>query len=154
MAVPLFLRKCRPMSSPTAATPNATVPSWVVLKFGGTSVSTRARWDKIAAIAHAWRERGRHVLIVVSALSGITDQLKALADAGDDAGRAALRDAIVARHRSMFAELGLGDHAPLHYWLERLAALVANRRAEAHALAWQAELLALGELMSSTLGGS
>jgi diaminopimelate decarboxylase/aspartate kinase len=149
-----FLRKSRPMSSPTAATPNATAPSWVVLKFGGTSVSTRARWDKIAAIAHAWRERGRHVLIVVSALSGITDQLKALADAGDDAGRAALRDAIVARHRSMFAELGLGDHAPLHYWLERLAALVANRRAEAHALAWQAELLALGELMSSTLGVS
>jgi len=42
--------------------------SWLVLKFGGTSVSTRARWDKIAAIAKAWREQGKHVLIVVSAL--------------------------------------------------------------------------------------
>ena len=87
--------------------PTASIPAhaaWVVLKFGGTSVSTRARWDKIAAIAHAWREQGKHVLIVVSALSGITDKLKALCDAQADAGRrATIRDEIVARHQAMFA---------------------------------------------------
>jgi len=137
---------------PTAPSPNSQ-PAWIVLKFGGTSVSTRARWDKIAAIARAWREQGRHVLIVVSALSGITDKLKALADAHTDAARrAALRDEIVARHQAMFAELGLLDHAPLHYWLERLDALVANVRADAAGLPWQAEVLALGEQLSSTLG--
>jgi len=92
------------------------------------------------------------VLIVVSALSGITDQLKAITAAADVAQRDALRDGIVARHQAMFAELGLNDHAPIHYWFERLDALVANVRAEAAALAWQAEVLALGELMSSTLG--
>ena len=136
-------------TGPTAAV-NA---SWVVLKFGGTSVSTRARWDKIAAIAHAWREQGKHVLIVVSALSGITDKLKALCDAQADAGRrAAIRDEIFARHQAMFAELELSDHAPLHYWLERLDALVANVRADAGGLPWQAEVLALGEQLSSTLG--
>jgi len=136
-------------TGPTAAV-NA---SWVVLKFGGTSVSTRARWDKIAAIAHAWREQGKHVLIVVSALSGITDKLKVLCDAQADAGRrAAIRDEIVARHQAMFAELELSDHAPLHYWLERLDALVANVRADAGGLPWQAEVLALGEQLSSTLG--
>jgi diaminopimelate decarboxylase/aspartate kinase len=123
-----------------------------VLKFGGTSVSTRARWDTIAAIAQGWRARGRHVLIVVSALSGITDKLKAITAATDTAQRQALRDEIVARHQAMFAELSLSDHAPLHYWLERLDALVANVRADAAALPWQAEVLALGELMSSTLG--
>jgi diaminopimelate decarboxylase/aspartate kinase len=131
----------------------ASTAPWVVLKFGGTSVSTRARWDRIAAIARAWRERGRRVLIVVSALSGITDQLKAICEAhADGARRAARRDAIVARHRAMFAELGLRDHAPLAYWLERLDALVANVRAEAATLPWQADVLALGELLSSTLG--
>ncbi len=134
------------MSSPLAA-------PWVVLKFGGTSVSTRERWEKIAAIAKRWRGQGRCVLIVVSALSGITDQLKALGEAQTDAvRRAVIRDAIGARHRSLFDELGLHDRAQMQYWLERLDALVANVRADAGGLAWQAEVLALGEQLSSTLG--
>ncbi len=126
---------------------------WIVLKFGGTSVSTRERWNKIAAIAHGWRERGKSVLIVVSALSGITDKLKVLGDASADAAkRQLLRDEIRVRHEAMFAELELADRAPLQYWLERLDALVANVRADAGGLAWQAEVLALGEQLSSTLG--
>jgi bifunctional diaminopimelate decarboxylase / aspartate kinase len=140
------------MTSPSAAPSTDPHASWVVLKFGGTSVSKRERWDNIAAIAQRWREQGRHVLIVVSALSGITDKLKALAEAADAAARRQVRDTIVERHRAMAAELGLTDHAPIHYWLERLDALVANPRAEAHGLPWQAEVLALGELLSSTLG--
>ncbi|HZP66514.1 MAG TPA: bifunctional aspartate kinase/diaminopimelate decarboxylase [Rudaea sp.] len=142
------------MSTSTAASqPVPATSAWIVLKFGGTSVSTRARWDKIAAIAQGHRTRGKHVLVVVSALSGITDKLKAITEAHADAARrAAVRDEIVERHRAMFAELGLSDHAPIHYWLERLDALVANPRADAAALPWQAEVLALGEQMSSTLG--
>jgi len=139
--------------SPSAAPVRSAPASWIVLKFGGTSVSTRARWDKIAAIAKSWRERGKHVLVVVSALSGITDKLKAICDAhADPTRRTAIRDEIVARHQAMFAELGLNDHGPIRYWLERLDALVANVRAEASGLPWQAEVLALGEQMSSTLG--
>jgi diaminopimelate decarboxylase/aspartate kinase len=126
---------------------------WVVLKFGGTSVSTRSRWDTIAALARAWQERGRRVLIVVSALSGITDQLKAICDAHrDPARRLAVGRAIAVQHRAMFAELALRDPAPLAYWLERLEALVADVRADAATLSWQADVLALGELLSSTLG--
>ncbi|HSN01646.1 MAG TPA: bifunctional aspartate kinase/diaminopimelate decarboxylase [Rudaea sp.] len=139
----------------TAATESAPDPhaSWIVLKFGGTSVSTRARWDKIATIARGWRECGQNVLIVVSALSGITDMLKAIGEAqGDTQRRGSIRDEIRARHEAMFAELDLADRAPLKYWLERLDALVANVRADAGGLPWQAEVLALGELMASTLG--
>ncbi|MGH8042341.1 MAG: bifunctional aspartate kinase/diaminopimelate decarboxylase [Rudaea sp.] len=134
------------MSSPPA------VP-WVVLKFGGTSVSTREHWEKIAAVAKRWRGQGRCVLIVVSALSGITDQLKALGEAQADATlRATIRDAIAARHRDLFDAFELHDRAPLQYWLERLDALAANVRADAGGLPWQAEVLALGEQLSSTLG--
>ncbi len=75
------------MSSQTDAPQRAPSAPWVVLKFGGTSVSTRLRWDKIAAIAQRWRAQGRHVLIVVSALSGITDKLKAISDPAADAPR-------------------------------------------------------------------
>ena len=107
-------------------------------------MSTRARWDRIAAIAQHWRAQGRHVLIVVSALSGITDKLKAITEGADATQRGMLRDEILARHQAMFAELDLRDHAPLRYWLERLDALIANVRADAAALPWQAEILALG----------
>jgi diaminopimelate decarboxylase/aspartate kinase len=126
--------------------------AWIVLKFGGTSVSARARWQKIAAIAQQWRDCGKRVVIVVSALSGVTDKLKAIAEADNPATRERVRDEIHARHRQMFDELGLVDHAPMRYWLERLDSLVANTRADAAGLPWQAEVLSLGELMSSTLG--
>ncbi|MEP6483075.1 MAG: bifunctional aspartate kinase/diaminopimelate decarboxylase [Rudaea sp.] len=132
--------------------PRERTPTWIVLKFGGTSVSSLARWQKIAAIAQQWRARGKHVVIVVSALSGITDKLRGITEAGDATRRESLRDGILARHRALFAELGLTDHAPMRYWLERLDALVANPRADAAALPWQADVLALGELLSSTLG--
>ena len=53
-------------------------PGWVVLKFGGTSVSSRSVWQKIAAIAADRLSEVSQVLIVHSALSKVTDQLEAL----------------------------------------------------------------------------
>ena len=126
---------------------------WIVVKFGGTSVSTRPRWDTICRIARDWHAQGKRVLIVVSALSGITDKLKTIAEArGDRARREAVCAEILDRHEAMFAELGLSDRATLQYWLDRLAALSRDSRAENAELPWQAEVLALGEQLSSTLG--
>lgn len=126
---------------------------WIVVKFGGTSVSTRPRWDTICRIARDWHAQGKRVLIVVSALSGITDKLKAIAEArGDRTRRETLQAEILARHDAMFDELGLTDRATLHYWLDRLAVLAVDARAENGDLPWQAEVLALGEQLSSTLG--
>ncbi len=127
--------------------------NWIVLKFGGTSVSTRPRWDKIAAIAQSWRARNRHVLIVVSALSGTTDKLKSICDHHADASRCrAVADDIIARHRAMFAELELRDAHAVDGWLARLDQLLEDSRRAAGELSWQAEVLALGEQLSSTLG--
>ncbi len=126
---------------------------WIVVKFGGTSVSTRPRWDTIARIARDWHAQGKRVLIVVSALSGITDKLKTIAEAvGDRERRRQLQAEITARHEAMFDELGLTERTTLQYWLDRLAALAADTRAETSELPWQAEVLALGEQLSSTLG--
>ena len=41
---------------PATARPAAPAESWIVLKFGGTSVSTRARWANIAEIASTRRQ--------------------------------------------------------------------------------------------------
>src|SRR5690606_17259153 len=56
---------------------------WIVLKFGGTSVSRRERWDTIGGLAHERSAEGARVLVVVSALSGVTNALQAACQ-GDD----------------------------------------------------------------------
>ncbi|MET0230864.1 MAG: bifunctional aspartate kinase/diaminopimelate decarboxylase [Rhodanobacteraceae bacterium] len=128
---------------------------WVVVKFGGTSVSTRPRWENIRRIAAAHRARGRRVLIVVSALSGITDQLKAIAESRRDDERAKdARDAIVARHDAMFRELEGTSRDALDHWLHALDRLIADPRRADGDVAWQANVFALGELMSSALGAA
>jgi diaminopimelate decarboxylase/aspartate kinase len=128
---------------------------WVVVKFGGTSVSTRPRWENIRRIAAAHRARGRRVLIVVSALSGITDQLKTIAESRRDDARAhAAREAIAERHEAMFRELEGTSRATLDHWLHALDRLVADPRRPDAAVEWQANVFALGELMSSALGAA
>ena len=67
--------------------PSATPASdrWIVLKFGGTSVSRRHRWNTIGKLAKQRAdEQGARVLVVVSALSGVTNELTAIADGAAD----------------------------------------------------------------------
>ena len=126
---------------------------WVVIKFGGTSVSTRTRWDTIAEIAASHCANGKRVLIVVSALSGVTDLLKRLGETRDDFAQARqLRDTLVARHHALFDEMGLPKRNAIDAWMARLDQLLEDPRHSEARLSWQAELLALGELCSSTLG--
>jgi len=132
--------------------PPASMP-WVVAKFGGTSVSTRPRWENIARIASAHRASGRRVLVVVSALSGVTDLLKRIAESGADESVArAAQVEIVARHNALLGDLELPQRNALEGWLARLDQLITDTRRATRLLDWQAEVFSLGELMSSTLG--
>lgn len=54
---------------------------FIVLKFGGTSVSTRSRWDTIGDIALQRAKGGQKPVVVCSALSGVSNALDALARA-------------------------------------------------------------------------
>lgn len=130
-------------------------PGWIVLKFGGTSVSRRERWDTIGSLmGKRAAEEGARVLVVVSAVSGVTNALQAACDAhADGAAVAAMLEAIAERHRAYAAdELGLDPEAALGARLAALRALATDPRRASGALDWQAELLAQGELLSSTLG--
>ncbi|MEO8742173.1 MAG: bifunctional aspartate kinase/diaminopimelate decarboxylase, partial [Lysobacteraceae bacterium] len=131
-------------------------PRWIVLKFGGTSVSERSRWDTIGALMRE-RADGKNlrVLTVVSALSGITNALQAIIDAHTDNADCAERFAAIAqRHRAFAQTLDLDADAVLGERLHNLDALFADRRRTHAQLDWQAELLAQGELLSSTLGAA
>jgi diaminopimelate decarboxylase/aspartate kinase len=126
---------------------------WIVLKFGGTSVARRVRWDAIGALMrHRAAEEGARVLVVVSALSGVTNALQALVDGrADAAALGAGIEALAARHLAFAGELGLAAEV-LHARLAELRALAADARAAGGDLGWSAEMLAQGELLSSTLG--
>jgi bifunctional diaminopimelate decarboxylase / aspartate kinase len=139
---------------------------WMVVKFGGTSVSSRARWDTIAQICEQHRANGYHVLVVVSAVSGMTDTLKRyLADVATPTTRpASTGDApdlqqFRARYLAHQKELGLGegDLPPdVDAQWRRLQALTEHQvKAErASSFAWQADVYASGELFSSAIGAA
>lgn len=130
-----------------------TPSAWIVMKFGGTSVSTLANWTNIARVAAERCAGGARVLIVHSAVTGITDRLERLLDAAMGQAQEEELRAIEERHRRLAAELGvaLGDDVERHLAeLREIAAGVAlvgevSDRTRAHALA-------AGELMATQIG--
>ncbi|MDR6840009.1 bifunctional aspartate kinase/diaminopimelate decarboxylase [Pseudoxanthomonas sacheonensis] len=126
---------------------------WIVLKFGGTSVSRRHRWDTIGRLSkRRAEENDARVLVVVSALSGVTNELTAIADGAADSMERVGK--LEQRHREFLAELELDADAVLGERLSILRALATDPRAVERTLPWQAEVLGQGELLSSTLGAA
>lgn len=127
----------------------------VVLKFGGTSVSSRARWDTIAGIAEERLAEGVQPVIVHSAVAGVSNALIALVDAAlagrHEAGLAEVCD----RHLALGAELRLDAQPLLQPWLEDLRQALAGIHllGEASPRA-HARVVAAGELMATTLGAA
>ena len=60
---------------------------WIVLKFGGTSVSKRENWDNIANIIHRRQREGKRVFLVASALSGVSNLLESFCQKHKDVCR-------------------------------------------------------------------
>jgi len=118
-----------------------------VLKFGGTSVGIPEHAEQALRIV---RERaGRDPIVVVSALSGVTNLLVEIAGAG--AARAAALARLRERHLGHARAMGL-DVAPVEAWLAPLAADVAGaREGEAFPPEARDRLLAHGERLSALL---
>ncbi|MGH8148883.1 MAG: bifunctional aspartate kinase/diaminopimelate decarboxylase [Steroidobacteraceae bacterium] len=127
--------------------------AWIVLKFGGTSVSTVANWRNIAQVAAARSAAGERVLIVHSALTGITDRLEKLLEAALKGGQAEVLASIEERHRSLAADLGitLGPQLERHFAeLGQIAAGVVLVGEVSDRI--RARVMAAGELMATDLG--
>ncbi|HEX4020666.1 MAG TPA: lysine-sensitive aspartokinase 3 [Acidobacteriaceae bacterium] len=94
----------------------------VVMKFGGTSVEDAAAIQRTAAIVAGRRARGLQPVVVVSAMSKVTDQLLAAASAaerGDRTGALAISARLRNRHLDTSKALLSGD-APqsIYPWIE------------------------------------
>src|SRR6202142_2347424 len=126
---------------------------WVVLKFGGTSVSSLGNWRNIASVVRARLAAGTRVLVVHSALSGITDRLEALLQAALRGVHDPVLDAIEQRHEVLCAELGIGVSEQLAGYFAELRNLAAGVALTAEISdRTRARVLAAGELMATELG--
>lgn len=140
--------------------------TWVVHKFGGTSVANADMFRRVADIVKAERAPGRKVAVVVSAMSKVTDALFDLcARAGrPDGGTAEALAAIVKRHHDTIDALVLEPARAAHVkaridddarellqllGAERVIGRLLGRRTEVidevvagHGEVWSAQILA------------
>jgi diaminopimelate decarboxylase/aspartate kinase len=124
---------------------------WIVMKFGGTSVSSASCWSTICDQVRRHLGGGNRVMVVVSALAGTTNLLTRLAQSPDADECERIVSELAEKHQQLLVELGLKQSADFeHHWTDLLALLPApgcNLRPEQKTL-----LLAHGELLSSLIG--
>ena len=128
---------------------------WVVLKFGGTSVSSAANWKNIAGVLRERLAEGLRPVVVHSALSGITDRLEQLLSLALGNQWRPVMDQIEQRHRDLARDLGVTPSPDLEEQFKRLRQI-----AEGIALVGEvserlrARVMAQGELMATRLGAA
>jgi diaminopimelate decarboxylase/aspartate kinase len=126
---------------------------WVVLKFGGTSVSTRENWRTILQIIQNRQKQGYSVCLVHSALKGISNLLNQLLHGREAKEALALIEKIKKHHLSLADDLDLDGAALLNLYFEQLKKIV-DEKGKSNRInpRKEAELMAAGELMATTLG--
>ncbi|HTY94375.1 MAG TPA: bifunctional aspartate kinase/diaminopimelate decarboxylase [Steroidobacteraceae bacterium] len=128
-------------------------PQWVVLKFGGTSVSSLANWRNIAQITRSRLAAGERVLIVHSAVTGTTDKLEKLLEAALHGSHEEVFEAIQERHRRLAAELQIPVSAALERQFRELGQISAGVALVGELSdRTRARVMAAGELMATDLG--
>ena len=131
-----------------------TTTNYIVLKFGGTSVKTRERWNTIAEVVRKRRDAGETPLVVCSALSQITNTLERLLTLVTQGAHLDCLNDIKERHRDLALDLDLSPTVvePLLNSLEQLALGASLVREVSPRL--RAKVLSHGELLSTTLGAA
>lgn len=131
-----------------------TTPRWVVLKFGGTSVSTVENWRIIASEVQARLRDGLLPVVVCSAASGVSNELEKLVQQALLGRHDAVLDRISQTHENLAKSLGVPFElvADRLEQLRRLAAGIALLGEATPRL--KARIMAEGELMLTTLGNA
>ncbi|HEY5643592.1 MAG TPA: bifunctional aspartate kinase/diaminopimelate decarboxylase [Woeseiaceae bacterium] len=126
---------------------------WVVMKFGGTSVSTAENWATIAGLVQQRLDAGLRPVIVHSALKGVSNALESILDSAVKGDATDRMDAIRQQHFELAAALGLDGAALLEESFHELGQLVAGvRLVREVSVRVRVRVMALGELMSTRLG--
>ena len=128
---------------------------WVVMKFGGTSVSSAASWQTIAGLAAARLAQGLRPVIVHSALAEVSNALVEILDIAVSGNPSDELQRIRRQHYDLAAELGLDGENLLEERLHELEQLVAGvRLVKEVSVRVRVRVMALGELLSTSLGAA
>lgn len=149
-----FIQAMQPHPAPSSS-PSPT-PGFVVLKYGGTSVSTSETWKAIYQRSLEIAEReGCDVWITVSAVSQVTNKLIACLSFDAEESKAAY-DWVLERHRRLEKELGFAgtkEFDEVFALLKDLERILEGVRLTGEATPrLRAKVQAMGELCSSLAG--
>jgi len=129
--------------------------SWLVMKFGGTSVSSAGQWQTICDLIREREAAGYRPVIVHSALATISNRLQAALDAAVDGDYRQQYDGIVEIHLQLATELGIDGQALLAGFIGDLEQLLAGiRLIREISPRVHVKVMALGEMMATTLGAA
>lgn len=129
--------------------------SWIVLKFGGTSVSVKKNWKNIISVVKKRRSKGYSVCLVHSALRGVSNMLQEIIDNASQGSFTDQVQAVKDRHYELGKELNLPVDELLEEDFEELEQIVKGIELIGEAsFRVQARLLAMGELMATKLGAA
>ncbi|NJO12499.1 MAG: aspartate kinase [Gammaproteobacteria bacterium] len=132
---------------------SAKAPAWVVLKFGGTSVSSAANWQNIVHVLRSRLADGLRPVVVHSAVSGVTDLLETLLVQAIDGGHEAVYEQIVHRHKDLARDLRVVPGPELERHLNDLRQIAAGIALVGEVSERiRARVMATGELMATVLG--
>lgn len=130
-------------------------PAWVVLKFGGTSVSTVDRWQTILGLVKQRQADGLRPVLVHSALATVSNRLDELLRISRDKAARPSIDDLRELHYRLATGLGVDGPRELGDYFGELEQLVAGvhliREVSPRI---QARVMAMGELLATRLGAA
>jgi len=134
---------------------NSSDSHWVVLKFGGTSVSSVSNWKNVAGVVRARLDEGLRPVVVHSALSGITDRLEQLLARALTGDWEAVMEQIERRHCDLSRDLGVPISAELEHHFAELRKMASG----IHLIGevsdrLRARVMSTGELMATRIGAA
>lgn len=129
-----------------------TVSNWVVLKFGGSSVSSADNWQIIAGLLRNRLDSGLRPVIVHSALKGISNRLETVLQIAIDGDPSELLIAIRQQHEELAEALGLDAGELIGETLHELEQLIAGiRLVREVSVRVRVRVMALGEIMATRI---
>jgi len=128
---------------------------WVVMKFGGSSVSTAENWQTIARLLQRRLDEGLQPLVVHSALKGVSNALEDVLTSAVNGDPSDALEEIRSQHYELAEALGLDGPSMFDDTLHELDQLVAGvRLVREVSVRVRVRIMALGELMATHLGAA
>ena len=128
---------------------------WVVMKFGGTSVSTKKNWQTIKMLAQNAMSGGNRVLVVHSALSQVSNRLERAIAAAIKNETGHMLDEISQVHIDLAAQLGVDGQSLIAPSIQRLGKWLSGIEMVGEASPRiRASIMAEGEIMATALGAA